>query len=161
MTPPKLFGEVNTRQAREDDLPVLAVFERELAKLSFPDDPIMSLDYHQAKLARALRAEPEGMIVLTGEEDYDIVGWLWLSTKTTLATGERYGVLRSLYVRHDLRRQGFASALVSYAQRYFDSRGIRRVVAKVHADSESGQRTLSRSGFKPLHLTYEWRKEEE
>lgn len=139
---------------------MLAVFERELARHSFPSDPITSLEYHEAKLRRALRQEAEGMVVLTTEDDHDIVGWLWLATKTTLATQERYGVVRSLYVRHDLRRQGFAQVLATYAKRYFTSRGISRVVAKVHVDAESGQRTLQRSGFKPLHLTYEWRAEE-
>lgn len=145
------------RQAREADLPVLAVFERELARVSFPDDPIMDLSYHEAKLRRALRAEPEGLVVLTTDDDEDIVGWLWLVGKTVLATGERYGVVRSLYVRHDLRRQGFASTLLSYALRYFHSRGTRRVVSKTHLNCESARRTLERAGFEPLHVTYEWR----
>jgi ribosomal protein S18 acetylase RimI-like enzyme len=148
---------LSPRQAHEEDIPVLAVFERELARLSFPDDPITDLAYHEAKLRRALKAEPEGLVVLTTEDDTDIVGWLWMTGKTTLATGERYGVIRSLYVRHDLRRQGFASALVSYALRYFSARGIRRVVAKTHMNSESGRRTLERTGFATLHVTYEWR----
>lgn len=157
MTEPPASLSISPRQAREEDLPVLAVFERELARLSFPDDPITDLAYHEAKLRRALRAEPEGLIVLTTEEDDDLVGWLWLTGKTTLATGERYGVLRSLYVRHDLRRQGFASALVSYALRYFRARGITRVVAKTHVQAEAAQRTLERTGFAPLHVTYEYR----
>lgn len=148
---------LSPRQAREEDLPVLAVFERELARLNFPDDPITDLAYHEAKLRRALRVEPEGLIVLTTEDDADIVGWLWLTGKSVLATGERYGVLRSLYVRHDLRRQGFATALVSYALRYFRSRGITRVVAKTHFSSEAARRTLERTGFGALHVTYEHR----
>ena len=148
---------ISPRQAREEDLPVLAVFERELARLNFPDDPITDLAYHEAKLRRALRAEPEGLIVLTTEDDEDIVGWLWLTGKTVLATGERYGVIRSLYVRHDLRRQGFATALASYALRYFSARGISRVVAKAHLNAEGARRTLERTGFGALHVTYEYR----
>jgi ribosomal protein S18 acetylase RimI-like enzyme len=151
---------VSPRQARAEDLPVLAVFERELARLNFPDDPITDLAYHEAKLRRALRAQPEGLIVLTTEDDEDIVGWLWLTGKSVLATGERYGVVRSLYVRHDLRRQGLASALVSYGLRYFSSRGITRVVAKAHVNCEAGCRTLERTGFGALHLTYEYRASE-
>lgn len=138
---------------------MLAVFERELAKLAFPDDPITDLAYHEAKLRRALRAEPEGMIVLTTADDTDIVGWLWLTGKTALATHERYGVLRSLYVRHDLRRQGLGTTLAAYAQRYFAARDLTRVVAKLHISSEAGEKTLQKLGFRPLHLTYEWRAE--
>lgn len=152
-TPP----QINTRLAREDDLPVLAVFERELARLAFPRDPITDLAYHEEKLRRARQAEPEGLVVLTTEDDHDLVGWLWVTTKTTLATGERYGVLRSLYIRHDLRRQGLATALGRYALRYFTGRGLTRVVAKIHVDGEAARRTLERLGFAPLHLTCEWR----
>lgn len=160
--PPKLeYAQISTRQAHEEDLPVLAVFERELAKASFPDDPITDLSYHEAKLRRALKTEPEGMIVLTTPDDMDIVGWLWMTGKTTLATRERYGVIRSLYVRHDLRRQGLAATLTAYAQRYFAARGIHRVVAKLHINSEAGERTLHAAGFKPLHITYEWRAEDQ
>jgi ribosomal protein S18 acetylase RimI-like enzyme len=151
--------ELSTRLAREDDLPVLAVFERELARLSFPDDPITDLSYHEAKLRRALSAEPEGLVVLTAEDDHDIVGWLWVTGKTALATGERYGVLRSLYIRHDLRRQDLATALGRYALRYFAGRGITRVVAKTHISNEAGVRTMERLGFEPLHVTCEWRAE--
>ena len=151
------YAELSTRQAREEDLPVLAVFERELAKASFPDDPITDLAYHESKLRRALKSEPEGMVVLTTSDDEDIVGWLWMTGKTVLATRERYGVIRSLYVRHDLRHQGLATTLTTYAQRYFLSRGMHRVVAKLHINSEAGERTLHAAGFKPLHITYEWR----
>jgi ribosomal protein S18 acetylase RimI-like enzyme len=151
------ISEISTRQASADDLPVLAVFERELARLAFPEDPITDLSYHEAKLRRALRAEPEGLIVLTTGDDADIVGWMWLTSKTALATAERYGVIRSLYVRHDLRRQGLASALARYAQRYFVGQGRTRIVAKLHVSNEAGERTLRRLGFEPLHLTVEWR----
>lgn len=153
--------EISTRLAREDDLPVLAVFERELARLAFPDDPITDLAYHETKLRRALRVEPEGLVVLTTEDDLDVVGWLWVSSKTTLATGECYGVLRSLYVRHDLRRQGLGTALGRYALRYFTARGITRIVAKLHVDGEAARCTLERLGFHPLHLTCEWRGRQE
>ncbi len=148
---------ISPRQAREEDIPVLAIFERELARLAFPADPIVDLEYHEAKLRRALRTEPEGLVVLTTEDDADIVGWLWMTGKTALATGERYGVIRSFFIRPDLRRQGLASSLVAYALRYFAARGITRVVAKTHIACEAARRTLERAGFEPLHLTYEYR----
>ena len=88
--------ELSTRLAREDDLPVLAVFERELARVSFPDDPITDLSYHEAKLRRALGAEPEGLVVLTAEDDHDIVGWLWV-------TGKEFTWLASSTLRNTAR----------------------------------------------------------
>lgn len=146
--------EVSTRFAIEDDLQTLAVYERQLACLSFPEDPILDLDYHYGKLLRALRAEPDGMVVLTLEED--VVGWLWMSTKVSLATRERYGVLRSIYVREDLRRQGLAKSLGQYCLRYFHSRGIHRVVAKIHHENPEAAGLLKVIGFELMHLTFEY-----
>ncbi|MGQ9733066.1 MAG: GNAT family N-acetyltransferase [Candidatus Zipacnadales bacterium] len=147
--------EVSTRFAIEDDLQTLATYEREIACSSFPEDPILDLNYHYDKLKRALRSEPDGMVVLTLEEE--VVGWLWMSTKISLATKERYGVLRSLYVRKDLRNQGLAKSLAQYCLRHFESRGIHRIVAKVHCENEAGKAILQRVGLKPVHITYEYR----
>ena len=154
--------ECATRLATEDDLPVLAIFERELARSAFPDDPIMDLSYHHDKLERALRAEPEGMVVMvaTGADvarEGEVAGWLWLSSKRTLATGERYGVVRSIYVRERFRSRGIADDLAGYALRYFRGRGVARVVAKVHHENAAGLKVLRDAGFKDTHLTLERR----
>jgi len=134
---------------------VLAIFERELARSAFPEDPIMDLAYHEEKLRRALAQEPEGMIVQTVHGE--IAAWLWLSTKKTLATGEKYGVVRSLYVRKRSRRHGLALSLTDYALRYFAARGMRKIVAKVHAENRAGLQVLRRAGFAPIHVTLQYR----
>lgn len=154
--------ECASRLACKEDIPVLAIFERELARLSFPEDPILNLDYHAEKLRRALAREPEGMIVQTVTvEDAvtfdEIAAWLWLSTKRTLATGEPYGVLRSLYVRPRYRRHGLALSLADYALRYFARRGVKKIMAKVHAGNAPALQVLRRVGFRPLHTTLEYR----
>jgi L-amino acid N-acyltransferase YncA len=148
--------ECSTRLARNNDLQVLALFERELARLAFPDDPIEDLQYHTRKLRRALNTEPEGMVVIAATDDpCSIVGWLWLTTKTTLATGERYGVLRSLFVLPSHRRRGLGLLLAEYAARYFEERGVSRTVAKIAHDDLAAEKLLHRVGFRPLHLTLE------
>jgi ribosomal protein S18 acetylase RimI-like enzyme len=147
--------EVSTRFAIEDDLEVLATFEREVAILSFPDDPIVDLKYHFEKLKRAMRTEPDGMVALTVEEE--VVGWLWMTTKVALPTRERYGVLRSIFIRADLRTQGLAKSLAQYCIRYFESRCIHRIVCKIHRDNASAKALLQRVGLEPVHITYEYR----
>lgn len=151
-----------SRLACAEDLPVLAIFERELARLSFPEDPILDLEYHTEKLRRAMEREPEGMIVQTIATDDapagdEIAAWLWLSTKRTLATAEPYGVLRSLYVRRPYRRHGLALSLAEYALRYFAGRGVKKIVAKVHAGNAPALQVLRHIGFEPLHTTLEYR----
>jgi ribosomal protein S18 acetylase RimI-like enzyme len=149
--------EVSTRFAIDDDLETLAIYEREIACLSFPDDPILDLDYHYDKLRRAMRSEPDGMVVLTLEED--VVGWLWMTTKISLATKERYGVLRSIYIREDLRHEGLAKSLAQYCIRHFRSKGIHRVVAKIHHENDSAKALLQRIGMELVHVTYELRED--
>lgn len=151
------MAQTSTRLARLDDLPVLAVFERELARLSHPDDPIEDLEYHQGRLQKALAREPEGMVVLVEPASGELVAWLWMVTRTTLATGERYGVVRSLYVRPWVRRQGLGTMLVDYARRHFAALGLQRVVATLHASNVAGMRTLARAGFESTQVTLEWR----
>lgn len=156
--------ECISRLACPEDIPVLAIFEREMARLSFPDDPILDLDYHAEKLRRAMEREPEGMIVQTvacedapaGDE---IAAWLWLTTKRTLATAEAYGVLRSLYVRRRYRRHGLALSLAEYALRYFAARDVKKIMAKVHAENKEALQMLRRAGFEPLHTTLQFRLE--
>jgi ribosomal protein S18 acetylase RimI-like enzyme len=151
------MAQTSTRLARLDDIPVLAVFEREIARLAFPEDPIEDLEYHTGRLQRAMAREPEGMVVLVEPSSGERVAWLWLVTRTTLATGERYGVLRSLYVRPWARRAGLGTMLAGYAQRHFAERGIKRVVVTLHAGNLAGVRALTRAGFESIHVTLEWR----
>ena len=147
--------ECVSRLATEDDLSALAIFERELARSSFPEDPILDLKYHEEKLRRALRQEPQGMIVQSVHAE--VASWLWLSTRKTLATGEQYGLIRSIYVRKRYRGQGLALGLAEYALRYFAGRGVRKIIAKVHAENQAGLQVLRHIGFEPLHVTLQYR----
>ncbi len=147
--------ECVSRLATEAELPALAIFERELARSSFPEDPILDLEYHEEKLRRALRQEPQGMIVQTVQGE--IASWLWLSTRRTLATGEQYGLIRSIYVRKRYRGRGLALGLADYALRYFAGQGVTKIIAKVHVDNQPGMQVLRHIGFEPLHVTLQYR----
>ncbi|NLO05412.1 MAG: GNAT family N-acetyltransferase [candidate division WS1 bacterium] len=159
----KTLGCVS-RLAAPEDIPVLAIFERELARLSFPEDPILDLEYHEEKLRRAMEREPQGMIVQCVAADDapagdEVAAWMWLSTRRTLATSEAYGVLRSLYVRQRYRRHGLALSLAEYALRYFASQDVKKIVAKVHAENKPAMQVLRQIGFGPLHTTLQFRLE--
>ncbi len=149
--------KTSTRLANFEDLPVLALVERELARVAFPLDPIEDLDYHADRLRKQLGREPEGMVVMVDTDSEEVVAWLWMVSRRTLATGEAYGVVRSVYVRPSARMAGLGAILVQYALRYFRDLGIDRVVATVHASSAPAARLLEKAGFASAHVTYEWR----
>ena len=147
--------QTSTRNAAPDDIPILALFERELARSAFPDDPIEDLEYHTDRLRKALVKQPEGMIVLVDTAGGEIIAWLWMATKKTLATGEVYGIVRSIYVRPSARRAGLGAMLAEYARAFFEERDIARVVATVHSGNLAGIRTLQKARFKTVHVTLE------
>lgn len=151
--------QTGTRLAKLEDIPLLALFERELARITFPEDPIEDLEYHANRLRKSMRKEPEGMIVLVDSESNEVLAWMWAVTKTTLATAENYGVLRSIYVRPSARGANIGAMLAQYALRYFEGLGIKRVVTKLYHNNLAGIRTVEKAGFEGLHLTLQWRVE--
>ena len=149
--------QTSTRLAQPEDIPVLALFERELARCNFPENPIEDLDYHASRLRKGLVREPEGMVVLVAPETQEILAWLWVITKRTLATAEQYGVIRSLYVRASARNGGLGTMLAEYARSFLHERGIIRAVATVHTGNILAVRTLEKAGFAPIQSVLEWR----
>ena len=49
----------NLRPPKEEDLPVIVAFEIEIARISFPDDPVVDPEVHRKKLAKALERDRE------------------------------------------------------------------------------------------------------
>ena len=156
-----VMRQTGTRLAKLEDIPLLALFERELARIAFPEDPIDDLEYHANRLRKSMRKEPDGMVVLVDSESGEVLAWMWAVTKTTLATAETYGVLRSIYVRPAARGANIGAMLAQYALRYFEGLGITRVVTKLHHTNLVGIRTVEKAGFEGMHLTLQWRAETE
>ena len=98
---------VALRRLEPEDVPVVAQFEREIAEISFPDDPVTDPAFYERKLRQAVTdAKSEPMV---GEAGGRIVAWAWIGTRENFITHERYGELRSFYVVADFRGTGYAS----------------------------------------------------
>src|SRR5438477_1810462 len=88
------------RHPEAGDLDALAQFEIEIARISFPDDPVVDPEVHRKKLAKALERDREGMFVAEDVASGKVVGWLWVALNTNFLTGEQYATFRSLAMEH-------------------------------------------------------------
>ena len=151
------------RQATPADVPIIARFESEIARVSFPENPIDDPAVHRKRLLKALARTPEGMFVAQtdGQIDDQVVGWLWITFNTNSATGERYATLRSLAVDPRWRGSGIGRSLVVFALEHCRRGGARWITGKVHVDNGPMRAIFRAAGFHPKHLTMEFRLEDE
>ena len=150
---------MSIRQATTADLLALANFEVEIARISFPENPVTDPAVHHKKLRKALEKEPDGMFVL--EVEGQIAGWLWITMNKNFVTGERYATFRSLALNPEWRGQETARSLVEFGVDYSRQRGAKWITGKVHVDNLP-MRVLYRDiGFQAKHLTMEFRWEDD
>ncbi|GAA3724190.1 GNAT family N-acetyltransferase [Salinactinospora qingdaonensis] len=145
-------ADFTVRPAEEHDLPRLAEFEAEIARISFAEDAIDDLEVQQKKLAKAMAKSPDGMFVACrGGEPAS--GWLWITVNTNPMSGQRYANFRSLAVAPIPERSEVGELLLATGLDFVDLHGVTEVVGKVHA-SNTAMRTLYRKfGFTATHLT--------
>jgi ribosomal protein S18 acetylase RimI-like enzyme len=146
------------RQITAADLPAIAELEIEIARISFPENPIVEPAVHRKKLRKALGKKPGGMFV--AEAGGQILGWLWVTMNTSFATGERYTTLRSLAVCPRWRGQGIGRTLAAFAIDYCRQRGAQWITARVHVDNTPMRALFHSAGFRAKHLTVECRLED-
>ena len=148
-------SEGAVRAARVADLDDLARFEAEIARISFPEDPITALDVHRKRLARGLEAEHTGMFVL--ETLGQVSGWLWITTNTHFFTRERFATFRSLAVHPDVRGTDAARALLRFAIEHSQREGAKWITGKVHVGNVAMRALYAEMGFHAKHLSMEYR----
>jgi GNAT superfamily N-acetyltransferase len=143
------------RQATAADLPTIVEFEVEIARISFPENPVTDPDVHHKKLAKALQKEPDGMFVM--EVEGQIVGWLWITMNTNFVTGERYATFRSLALSPGWRGRQNARSFVEFGIDYCRQRGANWITGKVHVNNLPMRVLYRDTGFHAKHLTMEFR----
>ena len=143
------------RRLKTEDVAAIAQFEREIAEISFPDDPVTDLAFYERKLRQAVddrKSEP--MVAVAGGR---IVAWAWIGTRENFITHERYGELRSFYVVKDFRGTGYAMKLMRACLDYCATHGLARLTGRVHTANEAMQSVYAMYGFDAKHVVYERR----
>src|SRR5207244_4780127 len=96
--------EARLRPLQEKDVEAVAGFEREIAKVSFPDDPITDLDFYIKKVRRLV--DDRGAATFVAEAGGEVVGWAYVSKRQNFITKESYADFHSIFVSASQRGTG-------------------------------------------------------
>lgn len=146
-----LAQKLTLRSFRWSDFPAVLEFEREIARKSFPEAPILDEEYHREKLEKATENVSEGLKVAVIDDE--IVGWLWLKIEKDRSTNERFGYIKSIIVKPEHRHQEFGKRLIEAAEEFFLSKGIRRIDLIVSAANYSAGSFFEEVGYDREHST--------
>ncbi|MCP2168628.1 GNAT family N-acetyltransferase [Goodfellowiella coeruleoviolacea] len=152
---PEVAGveDVVVRAADERDLPRLAEFEAEIARISFGEAAVDDPAKHEARLAKAMTRSRAGMYVACPAEGGPAVGWMWMSINQNAVTGERYANFRSLAVAPVPDRTAVAELLISTGLGFAAEHGVTEVVGKVHVGNVPMRALYRKFGFEATHLS--------
>jgi ribosomal protein S18 acetylase RimI-like enzyme len=143
--------EPMVRDATAADLDKLVAYEIEIARISFPANPIVDPGSHRNRIAKALDDAREGTFVAGGADA--VVGWTWVSIRENFLTGEHYANLRSVAVDDGPDSTAVAQALVRRAERFGAEHGVTEIVGRVHVRNVPMRVVYRSLGFEAEHLT--------
>jgi ribosomal protein S18 acetylase RimI-like enzyme len=144
--------DFTVRAAEDSDLPRLAEFEAEIARISFAEDAIDDLAVQEKKLAKAMAKSADGMFV-AGRPDEPVSGWLWITVNINPMSGQTYANFRSLAVAPIPERTEIGEMLLTAGLDYVEQHGVTEVVGKVHASNVPMRMLYRKFGFSVAHLT--------
>lgn len=133
---------VLVREARQDDLPVLARLYTQLSRHNAPD----VTDAHHAAWAQ-LEAQPHTH-QLVAELDGRVVGTLLVAVIPNLTRGARpFGVVESVVVDESARGQGVGSALMGAAETFARQAGAYKVMLMTVSEKTAAVALYRSRGF--------------
>ena len=135
------------------DVEAVAAYEREIAKISFPDDPITDLGFYVKKVRRLV--DDPGAATFVAEDDTGVVGWAYVSKRQNFITKETYADFHSIFVSPSQRGTGTVGKLCQAVFDYCAQQKLDRVVFRTRATNEPMKSVLARVGFVPTQIFYE------
>ena len=136
------------------DIDIVAMYEKEISKISFQKDAITDIKFHRKKLIKALENEKYGMFVLCDDKN-KVIGWLWLNIKKNSITNEKYIDLKSIYIDKKYRNYGYAKRLIKYTYKFARKYNIYKVVEKINYKNKKIKKLLLNNNFTEKHITME------
>jgi RimJ/RimL family protein N-acetyltransferase len=141
------------RPLRTEDIEIVASFERDIAKVSFPDDPITDLGFYMKKVGKLV--DDRNAATFVAEDDTGVVGWAYVSKRQNFITKEAYADFHSIFVSPSQRGTGTADRLAEAVFDFCRKQKLDRVVFRTRATNEPMKAVLARVGFVPTQIFYE------
>ncbi len=149
------IADLIIRRLAMPDVSAVALFEREIALLSFPDDPVTDLEFYTGKIRQATKDPKSWPFV--AEHEGRVVAWSWIGRRENFITRKLYADLRSVYVVPDYRRRGVGSLMLRFAIDHCRNNDCLLMVGRTAASNAAMQKALERAGFAPRHVVFECR----
>ena len=141
------------RPLKTEDIEIVASFERDIAKVSFPDDPITDLGFYMKKVGKLV--DDRNAATFVAEDDSGVVGWAYVSKRQNFITKEAYADFHSIFVSPSQRGTGTADRLAEAVFDFCRRQKLDRVVFRTRATNEPMKAVLARVGFVPAQIFYE------
>jgi RimJ/RimL family protein N-acetyltransferase len=141
------------RPLKTEDIEIVASFERDIAKISFPDDPITDLGFYMKKVGKLV--DDRNAATFVAEDDSGVVGWAYVSKRQNFITKESYADFHSIFVSPSQRGTGTADRLAEAVFDFCRNQKLDRVVFRTRATNEPMKAVLARVGFVPTQILYE------
>ena len=145
--------EVQLRPLQVSDVEAVAAYEREIAKISFPDDPITDLNFYVKKVTKLI--DDRNAATFVADDGTDVVGWAYVSKRQNFITKEAYADFHSIFVSPSQRGTTTVNRLCEAVFDYCASQKLDRVVFRTRATNEPMKAVLARVGFVPTQIFYE------
>ncbi|MBN1412910.1 MAG: GNAT family N-acetyltransferase [Spirochaetales bacterium] len=142
------------RKLMEEDVPLAARFEREIAEISFGAEAITDLAFHEKKIEKDRNQGSGGMLIL--EYEGKVAGFLWMAAKSNYITNETYINFKTFYIVEEFRGTNGARVLLEEGMEFCRNKKAKRIIGKVHAGNLSMRVLYKQFGFKPTHITMEY-----
>jgi RimJ/RimL family protein N-acetyltransferase len=141
------------RPLKTEDIEIVASFERDIAKISFPDDPVTDLAFYMKKVGKLV--DDRNAATFVAEDDSGVVGWAYVSKRQNFITKETYADFHSIFVSPSQRGTGTADRLAEAVFDFCRKQKLDRVVFRTRATNEPMKAVLARVGFVPAQILYE------
>lgn len=145
-------GQYTLRHPEPADLDAMARFEIDIARISFPDDPVVDPEVHKKKLRKALERDREGMFLAVDKGSGEPAGWLWVALNTNFLTEEKYANFRSLAIAPGTESE-VAEMLFARGIEYAREHGVTELTGKVNVNNVPMRVLYRKFGFEAEHLT--------
>ena len=141
------------RPLKAEDVEIVAGFERDIAAISFPDDPITDLAFYKKKVGKLI--DDRNAATFVADDGTGPVGWAYVSKRQNFITKESYADFHSIFVHPSQRGTGTADLLSEAVFDFCRKEKLDRVVFRTRATNEPMKAVLARIGFVPTQIFYE------